>query len=130
MIKPIIISFIFCFSVLSGSSQIMVLDYNPELKEKVQFELDIPSDQLIIVYPLVKVFSTKIIAAVDYGQKRRAIRSIAYLSFSKKKEKKNKTKIKTKKKVFDSEANILNYFVSNGYTLIDGEPRSFIFQKK
>tara|TARA_Y100000385_G_scaffold291610_1_gene370749 strand:+ start:94503 stop:94880 length:378 start_codon:yes stop_codon:yes gene_type:complete len=88
-----------------------------------QQELIIEAQEFIIVYPMGKTFSTKVFALVDFGNSPKYFSSISYVSYTNEKE-------KIKKMTFNSEADVLNYFVKNGFEFKDAEGSFFVFQKK
>jgi len=113
-----------CISSLSLNAQINILGGKSSLTtSNNQKELKVASKEFIIVYPMMKSFSTKVFALVDFSNSSNCGVANTYVSYLNKKD-------KIKKMKFNSEADVLNYFVKNGFDFKDAEGTFFVFQKK
>ncbi len=126
------LAFIFtllCCALLSFA-QIQVKserDTSTNLKIKT---INVPSGNVIIVYPIPKGFSQNIYANIDFGEEQEYMFSrTSYLSETYEKKKKKKTKIKARKMVFYSEADLLNYLLKRGFEFVGGPNTSFILRR-
>lgn len=126
------LAFIFtllCCALLSFA-QIQVKserDTSTNLKIKT---INVPSGNVIIVYPIPKGFSQNIYAIIDFGEEQEYMFSrTSYLSETYEKKKKKKTKIKARKMVFYSEADLLNYLLKRGFEFVGGPNTSFILRR-
>ncbi len=71
---------------------------------------------------MMKSFSTKVFAIVDFSNSSKCGFANTYVSYLNKKD-------KIKKMKFNSEADLLNYFVKNGFDFKAAEGTFFVFQK-
>jgi len=113
-----------CLTSLYLNAQINILgDKSSLTTSSNQKELKLASKEFIIVYPMMKSFSTKVFAIVDFSNSSKCGVANTYVSYLNKKD-------KIKKMKFNSEADVLNYFVKNGFDFKDAEGTFFVFQKK
>lgn len=113
-----------CLTSLYLNAQINIRqDKSSETNSSNQIELTVASKEFIIVYPMMKSFSTKVYALVDYSNLSKCGVANSYVSFINNKE-------KVKKMTFNSEADLLNFFGKNGFEFKDAEGTFFVFQKK
>lgn len=111
------------------NAQINILSDKDSLTSINQKELKVPPGELIIIYPMVKPFSSDLLAIVDYSNRKKFGNPNSYVTEIIEKQKRSKAKSKVKKMTFKSEADILNYFLKEGYSYIGGESTSFILKK-
>lgn len=118
--KKVYILIIFAALSLTSFSQIIV-NTNQKIFSKTQTTVitQDTTDYLIMV-PHGRLFSMKVTCEVDYGQK-------AGFMIAKKNKVRNTDH---KKRVFNSEADIINFFSDNGWEYMEYNSYAYIFRKK
>ena len=115
-ITLIILTFLF---VLSGYAQITINTRQSFLRKTALVKLDTVDVEFIHVQMHGRLFNLKMTCSVDYGQKRK----YGY----------RKSMIRQadgRRKMFNSEADIINFITGNGWDYIEYDTYAFVFKRR